>query len=147
AAGGKTSARPTLISARGPPVSDRSNPKTEVATNEENEKKKAKQNESKPTKDSIMREEIDNANNLAKASITSDGDDEKEKKKDRELLVKFKTFEFYRNDLLNVFDLWDRTKGITRSPPTPTNQSEEEHVPGAVGTGVAAKKNLQKKDK
>ncbi|CAF4547675.1 unnamed protein product, partial [Rotaria magnacalcarata] len=38
AAGGKTSARPTLISARGPPVSDRSNPKTEVATNEENEK-------------------------------------------------------------------------------------------------------------
>ncbi|CAF3321831.1 unnamed protein product [Rotaria socialis] len=147
AAGGKTSARPTLISARGPPVSDRSNPKTEVTTNEESEKKKAKQNESKPIKDSTTRDEIDIANNLAKASITSDGDDEKEKKKDRELLVKFKTFEYYRNDLLSVFDLWDRTKGITRSPPTPTNQSEEEHVTGAAGTGGGAKKNVQKKDK
>lgn len=58
---------------------------------------------------------------------------------------RFKTFEFYRNDLLSVFDLWDRTKGITRSPPTPTNQSEEEHMLG--GTGAGAKKNLQKKDK
>ena len=46
-----------------------------------------------------------------------------------------------------MFDLWDRTKGITRSPPTPTNQSEEEHMSGAMGAGATAKKNVQKKDK
>ena len=60
---------------------------------------------------------------------------------------RFKTFEYYRNDLLNVFDLWDRTKGVTRSPPTPTNQSEEDHLPGQMGGGAGAKKSMQKKDK
>ncbi len=58
---------------------------------------------------------------------------------------RFKTFDFYRNDLLNVFELWDRTKGVTRSPPTPTNQSEEDHIAGALAAG--AKKSVQKKDK
>ncbi len=62
-------------------------------------------------------------------------------------LFRFKTFEFYRNDLLTVFDLWDRTKGITRSPPTPTNQSEEDHIAGGLTTGAGAKKTVQKKDK
>jgi len=36
----------------------------------------------------VIKEEVDGPNPLAKASITSDIDDEKEKKKDRELLVK-----------------------------------------------------------
>lgn len=60
------------------------------------------------------------------------------------IFSRFKTFEFYRNDLLNVFELWDRTKGVTRSPPTPTNQSEEDHAAGAT---AGAKKAQQKKDK
>ena len=60
------------------------------------------------------------------------------------IFCRFKTFEFYRNDLVNVFELWDRTKGVTRSPPTPTNQSEEDHAGG--GT-AGAKKGAQKKDK
>ena len=58
---------------------------------------------------------------------------------------RFKTFESHRTDLINVFDLWDRTKGVTRNPPTPTNQSEEEHTSGGAGAGV--KKVNQKKDK
>ena len=58
---------------------------------------------------------------------------------------RFKTFEFYRNDLLNVFELWDRTKGVTRNPPTPVNQGEDEHGSGALAT--AGKKVAQKKDK
>ncbi|CAF1106189.1 unnamed protein product [Rotaria sordida] len=146
-AGGKTSARPTLISARGPPVSDRPNVKVEVTNSEESEKKKTTKGDSKSAKETTVKDDTDTSTNLAKASVTSDADDEKEKKKDRELLVKFKTFEFYRNDLLNVFDLWDRTKGITRSPPTPTNQSDEDHMFGAMGTGTAMKKPIQKKDK
>jgi hypothetical protein len=36
----------------------------------------------------VIKEEGEGQNILAKASITSDVDDEKEKKKDRELLVK-----------------------------------------------------------
>ncbi|CAF3973374.1 unnamed protein product, partial [Rotaria sp. Silwood1] len=147
AAGGKTSARPTLISARGPPVSDRPNAKVEGISSDENEKKKTNKSDAKSAKETTIKDDSDNANNLAKASVTSDAEDEKEKKKDRELLVKFKTFEFYRNDLLNVFDLWDRTKGVTRSPPTPTNQSEEEHTTGAMGTGTVMKKPIQKKVK
>jgi hypothetical protein len=63
------------------------------------------------------------------------------------ILNRFKTFEFYRNDLLNVFDLWDRTKGITRNPPTPTNQLEEDHLSNALAGGAGAKKQAQKKDK
>lgn len=58
-------------------------------------------------------------------------------------VFRFKTFEFYRTDLINVLDLWDRTKGITRSPPTPTNQSEDDHT----GTGPGGRKQAQKKDK
>lgn len=49
--------------------------------------------------------------------------------------------------MINVFELWDRTKGITRSPPTPTNQSEEDHAAGGATTGAGAKKAMQKKDK
>jgi hypothetical protein len=60
---------------------------------------------------------------------------------------RFKTFEFYRNELINVFDLWDRTKGVTRSPPTPTNQSEEDHSSGALAGGAGVKKTIPKKDK
>jgi hypothetical protein len=63
------------------------------------------------------------------------------------ILNRFKTFEFYRNDLLNVLDLWDRTKGITRNPPTPTNQLEEDHLSNALAGGAGAKKQAQKKDK
>ncbi|CAF3333375.1 unnamed protein product, partial [Rotaria sp. Silwood2] len=121
--------------------------KVEGTNSEENEKKKTTKSDSKSAKETMVKEDVDSSNILAKASVTSDGDDEKEKKKDRELLVKFKTFEFYRNELLNAFDLWDRTKGITRSPPTPTNQSEEEHTSGAMGATTAMKKPIQKKDK
>ncbi len=63
----------------------------------------------------------------------------------QDFIYRFKTFEFYRNDLLNVFDLWDRTKGVTRSPPTPTNQSEEDHASGGLNTG--GKKSTQKREK
>ena len=61
------------------------------------------------------------------------------------VLSRFKTYEHYRNDVLNVFDLWDRTKGITRSPVTPTNQSEDDHATGAGPAG--GKKSTQKKEK
>jgi hypothetical protein len=47
--------------------------------------------------------------------------------------------------MINVFDLWDRTKGVTRNPPTPTNQSEEEHISGGLAAG--SKKLNTKKDK
>ncbi|CAF4279275.1 unnamed protein product, partial [Adineta steineri] len=137
-AGGKGGSRLTLVSARGPTGSDRSTIKMDGISTEDIDKKK------KSMKDLAIKEE-DGSNSLMKGSTTSDLDEEKEKKKEKELLVKFKTFDFYRNDLMSVFDLWDRTKGVTRSPPTPTNQSEDDHGSGAVGPG--GKKGAQKKDK
>ena len=95
-----------MISARGPSVSDRSNTKVEPVTSEESEKyesqviefllqnsnyifrKKISKTESKPVKETAIKEEGDSPNNLTKLSLTSDGEDEKEKKKDRELQVK-----------------------------------------------------------
>ncbi len=61
----------------------------------------------------------------------------------RYFISRFKTFDFYRNDLLNVFELWDRTKGVTRSPPTPTNPTEEDNL----AAGAGGKKSTQKKEK
>ncbi|CAF0941486.1 unnamed protein product [Adineta steineri] len=137
-AGAKGGSRLTLVSARGPTGSDRSTIKMDGISTEDIDKKK------KSMKDLAIKEE-EGSNSLMKGSTTSDLDEEKEKKKEKELLVKFKTFDFYRNDLMSVFDLWDRTKGVTRSPPTPTNQSEDDHGSGAVGPG--GKKGAQKKDK
>jgi hypothetical protein len=100
---GKTSARPTLISARGPPATDRPGTKIENLNAEENEKYKIqifnfffekkififrKKTSKGEVRSAAIREEIDAPNALAKVSVTSDADDEKEKKKDRELLIK-----------------------------------------------------------
>jgi hypothetical protein len=51
-------------------------------------RKKTPKTELKSAKDTTIKEDGEVPANLAKASVTSDVDDEKEKKKDRELLVK-----------------------------------------------------------
>jgi hypothetical protein len=51
-------------------------------------RRKTAKGDLKSAKETVIKEEGEGQNILAKASITSDVDDEKEKKKDRELLVK-----------------------------------------------------------
>ena len=51
-------------------------------------RKKGAKAELKSAKEAAIKEEGESPNNLTKVSVTSDVDEEKEKKKDRELLIK-----------------------------------------------------------
>jgi hypothetical protein len=51
-------------------------------------RRKATKGDNKSAKETAIKEELEGSSNFTKASVNSDVDDEKERKKDRELLVK-----------------------------------------------------------